>query len=64
MKERQSWSFMKSEFSLPRRRRPEEISWPGRLRLPGLSPRELAGLNLEVDPDGLRCSERDTVGIF
>jgi 2-methylcitrate dehydratase len=33
-------------------------------RLRDLSPRELAGLNLEVDPGGLRCSERDTVGIF
>jgi hypothetical protein len=33
-------------------------------RLPRLSPRELAGLNLEVLPGALRCLERDTVGIF
>jgi 2-methylcitrate dehydratase len=32
--------------------------------LPQLSPRELSGINLEVEGVVLRCSERDTAGIF
>ncbi|MDZ4164873.1 MAG: MmgE/PrpD family protein [Smithellaceae bacterium] len=32
--------------------------------LPRLSPRELSGLNLEVDASALECAERDTRGIF